>query len=263
MKNIRCIRLIFNIAIVVSILFLNACGLIATRDGAPHRHNVDIAQIPNAVPKPEPHSRYGNPVSYKVLGKTYRTLQSSKGYKATGTASWYGTKFHGQRTSSGETYDMYGMTAAHKTLPLPTYATVKNLSNNREVIVKINDRGPFHDGRIIDLSYAAAVKLGVFGTGTAKVEVTAINLAPKEVPIAEGVLFVQVGAFSQRENAKKMRDRLKNSDLQRDIHVVKATTGRANIFRVRVGPFDLRSEADRMAHNLMGMGIEEAKVIVD
>ena len=123
----------------------------------------------------EPLSRYGNPESYVVYGKTYHTLSSSKGYKERGAASWYGTKFHGKRTSSGEPYDLYAMTAAHKTLPLPTYVEVTNLKNGRTVIVKVNDRGPFHDDRLIDLSYAAAAKLDILPYGTGEVEVRAID----------------------------------------------------------------------------------------
>lgn len=143
-------------------------------DSAPIKPPKDIKKIPDAVPIIEPKSKYGNPPSYVVFNKKYRVLASSDGYKEKGLASWYGTKFHGYRTSSGELYDMYKMTAAHKTLPLPTYVQVKNLANGKKVIVKINDRGPFHSNRILDLSYAAAVKLDILRTGTAKIEVTAI-----------------------------------------------------------------------------------------
>ena len=136
---------------------------------------IDVSTIPNAVPKPEPLSRYGNPVSYVVAGKRYYTMPSSRGYSKRGIASWYGTKFHGQRTSSGEPYDLYAMTAAHRTLPLPTYVEVTNLRNNKSVIVKVNDRGPFHKDRLIDLSYAAAAKLGILGYGTGLVQVRAID----------------------------------------------------------------------------------------
>jgi len=136
---------------------------------------IDVSTIPNAVPKPEPLSRYGNPVSYVVAGKRYYTMPSSSGYSERGIASWYGTKFHGQRTSSGEPYDLYAMTAAHRTLPLPTYVEVTNLRNNKSVIVKVNDRGPFHQDRLIDLSYAAAAKLGILGYGTGLVQVRAID----------------------------------------------------------------------------------------
>jgi rare lipoprotein A len=144
------------------------------QDSAPARA-VDVAHVKDAIPRVEPKSRYGNPVSYEVFGKRYHTLASSAGYHDRGIASWYGTKFHGHRTSSGEPYDMYQMSAAHKTLPLPTYARVTNLGNGKSVIVKINDRGPFHDNRIIDLSYAAAARLDILGKGTGLVEVHAID----------------------------------------------------------------------------------------
>ncbi len=143
-------------------------------DGPPEI-DLDVTHIPNATPKIEPMSRYGNPSKYEVFGVNYHTMPRSKGFVTEGTASWYGRKFHGQRTSSGEPYDMYGMTAAHKSLPLPTYAKVENLRNGKEVIVKINDRGPFVKDRILDLSYAAAKKLGIHATGTGKVRVTAID----------------------------------------------------------------------------------------
>ncbi len=165
-------------------LALTACGVVSgprggavtdtARDGAPSQ-KVDIASISDAVPRSEPRGKYGNPRTYTVAGKTYRTLSDNEGYQESGIASWYGAKFHGRRTSSGEPYDMHGMTAAHKTLPLPTYAEVTNLQNGRKVTVKINDRGPFHGNRLIDLSYAAASKLGILATGTGLVEIRAIT----------------------------------------------------------------------------------------
>ena len=145
------------------------------RDSGPSRPPKGLASIPDAVPKPERKAKYGNPKSYVVFGKRYYPKVNSQGHVETGGASWYGRKFHGRKTSSGERYNMYAMTAAHKTLPLPTYAKVTNLENRRSVIVKINDRGPFHGNRIIDLSYAAATKLGVVQNGVAKVEVRAID----------------------------------------------------------------------------------------
>lgn len=135
----------------------------------------DVSTIPDAVPRVEPRSRYGNPKSYEVFGKTYHVMASGQGYKERGTASWYGKKFHGRLTSNREPYDMFAMTAAHKTLPLPTYVRVTNLDNGRSVVVRVNDRGPFHGDRIIDLSYAAAKKLGVAQKGTGRVEVVALD----------------------------------------------------------------------------------------
>lgn len=135
----------------------------------------DVANIPDAVPRDEPLSQYGNPESYTVYGETYQVLPTAQGYNERGYASWYGRKFHGRRTSSGEIYDMYQMTAAHRTLPLPTFVKVRNLENNRVITVRVNDRGPFHSDRIIDLSYAAAAKLGILDAGSAMVQVEAIN----------------------------------------------------------------------------------------
>lgn len=142
---------------------------------APEEIPANVANIPDAVPQAEPKSSSGNPDSYEVYGDHYVILKDPRGYKERGYASWYGKKFHGKRTSSGEPYDMFKMTAAHKTLPIPCYARVTNLDNGRSVVVRINDRGPFHEGRIIDLSYTAAVKLGSLGKGSIPVEVEAID----------------------------------------------------------------------------------------
>ena len=141
---------------------------------APPRYSVDLSHVPNAVPKWEPRSRYGNPHWYTIQGHVYRVLSSAKGYDRYGTASWYGRKFHGKRTATREVYNMFAMTAASTELPLPTYVRVTNLRNGRTVIVKVNDRGPFHAHRILDLSYAAAQKLGFARKGTAPVRVTAL-----------------------------------------------------------------------------------------
>lgn len=184
------------------------------------RHVPNLQLIKEPEPRYEPKSRCGNPKQYTVFNKTYKVLNSSLGYKEKGYASWYGTKFHGFRTSSGETYDMYAMTAAHKTLPLPTYARVTNLANKRSVIVKINDRGPFCDGRIVDLSYTAASKLGILAGGVGQVEVVAIN--PKEFkskpasPTREPNVqlasnnSLQLGAFTVQQNAKNLANKLEN-----------------------------------------------------
>ena len=135
----------------------------------------DVSGVPDAVPKVEPLSRSGNRSSYEVWGKTYHVLADPKGYTDSGKASWYGEKFHGYATASGEIYDMYKMTAAHRSLPLPTYARVTNIDNNRSVIVKVNDRGPFHGDRLLDLSYAAAARLDILRHGTGNVRVEAID----------------------------------------------------------------------------------------
>lgn len=159
-------------------------------------------------------------------------MDSSKGYKERGTASWYGKKFHGYRTSNGEIYDMYSMSAAHKTLPLPTYAKVTNLKNGKSVIVKINDRGPFHEDRIIDLSYAAASKLGVLNKGTADVEVEAIDLTTELTD-----LYLQVGAFSVEQNAKKLAAKIKQHAPEHEVIVRPNKSKNNRLFHVHIGPF--------------------------
>ena len=158
-------------AVLVLILLLSGCGSSPKKVEPVARDDA----MPDAVPRVEPKAKYGNMESYVVYGRTYHTMDSSRGHVERGMASWYGPKFHGRKTSSGERYDMYQMTAAHKTLPLPTYARVTNLENGRSAVVKINDRGPFVDDRIIDLSFAAAKKLGVVQKGTARVEVASID----------------------------------------------------------------------------------------
>ena len=151
---------------LVCVVIVAACASpYSKKDSAPKKPATRVDRTEKVIPKAEPKSKYGNPKSYVVFGQRYHTLPTAKGYVEQGIASWYGTKFHGRRTSSGETYDMYAMTAAHKTLPLPTYARVTNKKNGRSIIVRINDRGPFHENRIIDLSYAAATKLGIVTTG--------------------------------------------------------------------------------------------------
>lgn len=178
---------------------LSSCSHVR-RDGPPNFY-VDESKIPNAVPKPEPLAKYGNMKQYYVAGKCYRVMKSSKHYSATGVASWYGTLFHSRKTSSGERYNMLAMTAAHKTLPLPTYVRVTNLKNHREIIVKVNDRGPFKSNRIIDLSYVAAKKLGMMGRGTAYVRVTAID------PYSYGHKFIIANKSHKRKHAVASRKR--------------------------------------------------------
>jgi rare lipoprotein A len=160
--------------VIVFFVLLNGCAHTKRHDGPPNYY-VDESKIPNAVPKVEPLSKLGNMPFYTVFGHRYYVMSNSKNYSERGVASWYGTQFHTHRTSSGERYNMLAMTAAHKSLPLPTYVRVTNLRNHKEVIVKVNDRGPFESGRLIDLSYVAAKKLGMLGHGTAMVEVKAIN----------------------------------------------------------------------------------------
>jgi rare lipoprotein A len=181
-------------------------------------------------PKNEAFSRYGNPGSYTVDGRNYQVLTTSKGFKERGTASWYGNKFAKQRTSSGEHYNMYAMTAAHRTLPLPSYVRVKNLDNGREAVVRINDRGPFHSGRVIDLSYAAATKLGVLPHGTARVEIEALAGKTGKPYIAR--YHIQAGAFQSSRSAYDLRRKLlKLTKLPVRVEKLGAK------YLVRIGPF--------------------------
>lgn len=268
--------------ILFAALFLQACSSSSrykiNQDHGPSSP-VDVSDVKDAVPRDEPRSKYGNPKNYKVLGKWYSVKQSSKGYAEKGVASWYGNKFHGHRTSSGETYDMYAMTAAHKTLPLPTYVRVTYLENGHSVIVKVNDRGPFHENRIIDLSYAAAKKLGYTSKGTGVVEVVAIN--PKTFqkqqqyqpetkrPSAFSTypaksnykLYLQVGAFTSQKNATRLKKRLHRMFKARRIHSNFASD--KNIYRVRIGPLASVEDADKLSVFLNNKGIPTTQIIID
>jgi rare lipoprotein A len=258
-------------------LLLGGCGGATNRGESLTRSNGP----PDAVPRVEPKARYGNMRSYVVFGQTYYPKQSSRGYVERGIASWYGPKFHGRKTSSGERYDMHQMTAAHKTLPLPTYTLVKNLENGRSAVVKVNDRGPFVDDRIIDLSYAAAKKLGVDQKGTARVEVVSIDprdhdgKVPKlrrvaaerhQQPRAATPLYVQVGAFGTRDNAEQLRRRLTGL-LQDPVQVRAAGEGPASgaprLYKVRVGPVASRSDADNLSRKLASLGIARPLLVSD
>lgn len=213
------------------------------------------SDIPDAVPRPEALARYGNRSPYVVLGKTYTVLPSAEGYRERGIASWYGRKFHGRRTSSGELYDMHKATAAHKSLPLPTYAEVTNLDNGRKVIVKINDRGPFHDQRLIDLSYGAAVRLGMEHAGTARVEVRAITFGNAQPVMASARLdddtYLQAGAFGNRGAARSMAEVLEKN------RIAKVDVKRGDgLYRVFVGPFKYEADLQAAANRIVELGYE-------
>lgn len=264
----------WKIDLLYILFFVSACGVMVERDGAPEVP-VDVSSVPDAIPRDEPHSRYGNPESYEVMGKRYYVLNSSKGFVERGIASWYGTKFDGKRTSSGETYDMYAMTAAHKTLPLPTYVEVINLENKKSIIVRVNDRGPFHENRIIDLSYAAASKLGILASGTGLVEIRAINPSTyasngKSTPITTVALdnrpisefYIQVGAFSQLTNAEKLRIQLDSIGKSR-IKINQAVVDNKLLYRVRIGPLVNVDNADQIVDQLIHLGITDYHIVVD
>ena len=262
---------------------LSACSIVEQKDSAPEA-NIDINSIPDARPKPEPLSKYGNPDSYVVDGNRYYVKHSSRNYRARGIASWYGTKFHGRRTSSGEPYDMYKMTAAHKTLPLPSYVRVTNLQNQRRIVVRVNDRGPFHDGRLIDLSYAAARKLGITGTGTAPVEIEAIDptlppapqvppsAAMQQAPVTTGEqspasavatqFYLQLGAFSERGNAEQLLTKLLRQTSQ-PVHISQGDNGQGHLYRVRLGPYPNRDTIQPIESQLYELGYEGAHIVAD
>lgn len=231
-------------------------------DGAPEV-GLDVSRIRPVVPQPEPRSPYGNHSPYTVLGQTYYLKPSAIGYQELGIASWYGTKFHGRLTSSGEPYDMFQMTAAHKTLPLPTYAEVRHLENGRSIIVRINDRGPFHSDRIIDLSWAAAVKLGIDHAGTGPVEVRAITFDEPATPMVRPARFpvlLQVGAFSDRERAESVARALGNGGVQ-PVRTESARTGNGQVWRVRIGPLDDLDQTLQLVEHVVELGFDRPQYV--
>jgi rare lipoprotein A len=252
------------------------------RDSTPTGPPPDVSKIPEPVPKAEPPSQYGNKSPYTVLGESYRVLPDARGYVERGLASWYGNKFHGFTTSTFEKYDMYSYSAAHKTLPLPSYARVTNLENGRSVIVRVNDRGPFVQNRIVDLSYVAAVKIGVWPKGTAMVEVRAIDPAhpeslqhpPASAPAGrttaaatpekkpKPALYLQVGAYGDRGNAEHAADAVRDARLG-DVRVVAADVNGKTVQRVRLGPLKDADEADRLAPKIRALGLGEPRVAIE
>lgn len=239
-------------------------------DGPPRRDTVDIESIPEPVPRKEPLSKTGNS-PYVALGERYVPMPSADGYRKRGTASWYGKQFHGRRTSSGERYDMYKVTAAHRTLPLPSYARVTNLRNGRSIIVRVNDRGPFLHDRLIDLSYAAAHKLGIIKRGTGRVEVRAIT--PQAVPATatggtarrdtpppgsdDERYYVQFGAFSESTNAQSLKRKLQRNGI--GFAQVQHTDD--GYFKVRSGPFSASSTAERVLMRGAALGLQTTIVM--
>lgn len=323
--------MVYRFPIPIVLALLTGCSGVV-RDSGPSRP-MDFSHVPDAVPRVETRTSRGNPDSYVVFNRRYTVLKESDGFVERGIASWYGKKFHGRLTANGERYDMYGMTAAHKHLPLPTYVSVTNILNQKSVIVRVNDRGPFHEDRIIDLSYAAASKLGLIGHGTAVVEVAAIDpaqwlaeqeakkqaaanpasaAAPEEetaitaepqarpatlvstaatvtplptsttsvkgteihpvkvtaspvddntpAPLAPGeTVLLQVGAFSERDNAEKLRDKLARNQIG-PIRI-ETQPGERTVYRVRVGPVDAETH-DTVISRLNAQGLTPTRVSV-
>lgn len=258
--------------VLSSYLLLVACGGWLERSDGPPSRAPDLSNIPDAVPKYEP-IRPANQKSYVVFGKRYYPLPSANGYREKGIASWYGKKFHGNPTATGERYDMYKMTAAHKTLPLPSYVEVRNLTNGRTIVVRVNDRGPFHQGRIIDLSYAAATKLGIIGKGTGLVEVRAVStkadLSPTstttyvERPVIKPVgLFLQMGTFSTTVRAEQMKTKLQKV-ITDDVLIMPLNKPDGRLYRVRIGPLANVEYGDALATRLMKLGYNDSHVVVE
>ncbi len=231
---------------------------------------LDISKLVEPVPVVEPRSLYGNKSPYSVRGRSYHVLPSARGYDERGIASFYGNKFHGYKTSSLETYDMYKFSAASTTLPLPSYAKVTNLQNGKNVIVRINDRGPFHEGRLIDLSYAAAVKIGIWPKGTGQVEVVGIDPSnpASELPRSPVVtssqpgIFLQVGAFSEADNAERLAQRLREANLGA-VQLSDVLVNGQAVHRVRIGPLANVNRADQISDRIERMGLPRPRVAVD
>jgi rare lipoprotein A len=224
-----------------------------------------VGSIPDAVPKPELRSRSGNPPFYEVQGRRYFVLDTSSGYAERGVASWYGPDFHGGRTAMGETYDMYAMTAAHTTLPLPCHVQVTNLANGKSIVVRVNDRGPFVANRLIDLSYAAAIKLDMVRAGTALVEVRAVTAAtppPAATTSQLDRLYVQAGAFADQVNAERLLARMRAAGVGPAFVRSDERDGRT-LYRVRVGPVPSVTEFDRVIGKLRAIGVADARLALD
>ncbi len=241
-------------------------------DSTPDLAGIDFSKIPQPVPDVEPRSRYGNKSPYTVNGRTYYVLPSAAGYDQRGIASWYGTKFNGYQTSNFETYDMYRFSAASPVLPLPSFARVTNLANGKSVIVRVNDRGPFVPNRIIDLSLAAAVRIGIYPKGSGLVEVQGIDPtrpvaqpAPITAVSARGahapLLYVQVGAFADAANAQRLAERLRSLRLGA-VRVITATTNGQVLRKVQIGPLPDVDTVDRTTAQLDALGLPHASVTV-
>ncbi|HEY6824409.1 MAG TPA: septal ring lytic transglycosylase RlpA family protein [Steroidobacteraceae bacterium] len=263
-------------AVASALLVLSACSITAQRPPPAASHAGPPAApapppavdaLPDAVPRAEPRSAHGNPPFYEVLGRRYYVLTTADGYLERGVASWYGPTFHGGNTSSGEPYDMYAMTAAHKTLPLPCYARVTNLRNGRSVVVRINDRGPFAANRLIDLSYSAAMKLDMVRDGTTLVEVRALTATVPDVLTRSSAqpppaLYVQAGAFADQQHAQRLLARLQAAGLGRAFIALPLQNG-AHLYRVRLGPVESVAQFDELTARLAALGVPDARLAIE
>ncbi|HZC87367.1 MAG TPA: septal ring lytic transglycosylase RlpA family protein [Steroidobacteraceae bacterium] len=262
------------LATALALVALSGCSLTRHREApAPAPPPVvpaappDLTAIPDAVPRAEPRSAHGNPPFYDVFGRRYYVLASADGYLERGVASWYGPTFHGGNTSSGEPYDMYAMTAAHKTVPLPCYARVTNLRNGKNVVVRINDRGPFVANRLIDLSYTAAARLDMLREGTTLVEVRVLSPSVPDVLTRSSAepppaLYVQAGAFADQQNAQRLLERLQAAGLERAFIALPLQTG-THLYRVRLGPVESVAQFDELAARLAALGIADARLALE
>jgi rare lipoprotein A len=264
-------------AAVLFLVSLAGCAGNSPQPSAPVARE-SASQPGGSLSSVPPRSRRGNPPFYEVLGKRYHVLPTSAGYVQRGVASWYGRDFHGLATSSGEIYNMHAMTAAHTTLPLPTWVEVTNLANGKRVVVKVNDRGPFVDNRLIDLSYAAATALDIVRPGTARVEVRAVappldayrstaTVAAAAPPIEPAVaaaerMFLQVGAFSAPENAERLVARLRASGFANST-VVSEPNDQRRLHRVWLGPVQDSVEFDALDARLRAIGVSGSRLVVD
>ncbi len=256
-------RLLFFIIV----LALTACAPPPRRAELPPPRK-DLYKMPEPA-RPAPTALKGWQKPYEVFGKRYTPLLEHEGFTQEGIASWYGTKFHGRKTSNGEVYNMYAMTAAHKTLPMGVFVRVDNLANGRSEVVRINDRGPFVAGRIIDLSYTAASNLDVVGRGTAPVLVTALGYRETDTHgdmyfslpqnIMQGPFGVQLGAFTLEDNAVRLRDILRQQYTFAEIHP--AVINGQHYFRVRAGKFDSLAAAEQGRARMLGAGFGSGFVV--
>ncbi len=281
----------FFVAAIVALL-LSGCGKShvtyspSSRDGAPSASSYPSKQPARLPSGKGGYVKTGNP--YQIAGRWYYPLSSADGYNETGTASWYGTKFHGKKTANGERYDMHAMSAAHKTLPMPTMVRVTNLNNGRSVVVRVNDRGPFVKNRIIDLSYAAARALGYDSEGTAPVRVETLGSnrliaasqnPPRSVPaplklpkppaqpavasqtVQRGAMYIQLGAFSSAANANRLKGELATD--YPSVGIYARNGGFSPVYRVRIGPFDDEKNIETHVLSLQQQGYSNAIVVIE